>query len=359
MSACDDVAAVVLGGSNTDLVCMGAPQAAPGEMVGGRRFTVGPGGKSRNVAEMMGVYLGPDRVAFVGRTLAPAGDFAALDRLLADGDTAGDLLPYIYTLLAQVPVQALRRAGVVTGLMTFADFSGTAAGTAEIVVLESGENMIYSVAGVNAEFSPADVERAAPLLEAVGRRPGRGVLALALEIPFGTALRGAELAHQHGLTVILDPGGISKADELNRGGATPLDDLLRLVDVVKPNEQEAKILTGVDVSDDASAARAAQLLAERHGVRQTVITAGSRGAWHAAGGEVRFYPAYRPPQVVDTTGCGDQFMAVLCSHLAAGSGEASDALAHAVVAGALQAARSGIQPVGRREVEEHLQRYRR
>lgn len=359
MSPWDSVAAIVLGGSNTDLVCSGAPAASPGEMVGGRRFTIGPGGKSRNVAQMMGTYLGAGRAAFVGRTLAPAADFAALDRLFA-GDLAGaDIMPYVYSLLAQVPVVALRRAGVVTEWMKQVPFAGTAAGTAEIVVLASGENMIYSVAGVNAEFSAADVEAAAPAFEAAGRRASGGVLALALEIPFDTALRGAELAREHGLRVILDPGGITKSETLNRGRPVPLEELLRLVDVVKPNEHEAKILTGVEVTDEVSAARAARVLEEKYGVADTVITAGSRGAWHVAAGTLTTHPAYRPPKVVDTTGCGDQFMAVLASHLATEPGDVAAGLAHAMVAGALQAGRPGIEPVGRDDVEEHLLRYRK
>jgi len=349
----DKVVAVVLGGSNTDLIATGAARpAAPGEMLGASRFAIGPGGKSRNVAQMMGTYLGPGRVSFVGRTLAPHTDFASLDAVLADPRATADLLPHLYSLLAQVPLMALRRAGVLTDLMRQVPYAGTAAGVAEIVVLAGGENMIYSIAGVNAEFSPEDVATAAPLMAAVGRRGG-GVLPLALEIPYDTAAAGARLARQHGLTVIVDPGGMTKARELTRGQSATVSDILKQAHVVKPNEQEAELLTGVTVSDEASAGRAAEVLATRDGVRETIITAGARGAWHWCDGRITFHRAHVAGPAVDTTGCGDQFMAVLSAETALGSPREA-ALERAIVAGAIQATRPGIQPVRREEVEAQL-----
>lgn len=349
----DKVVAVVLGGSNTDLIVTGARQAAsPGEMIGASGFAIGPGGKSRNVAQMMGTYLGAGRVSFVGRTLLPHGDFAALDRLFADQEATADIMPQVYSLLAQVPLAALRRAGVLTDLVRQVPFAGTAGGVAEIVVLSGGENMIYSVAGVNAEFSPEDVALAGPLVEAVGRRGG-GVLPLALEIPFDTAVAGATLARQHGLTVIVDPGGMTKGVELSRGQKSTIGDVLKLAHIVKPNEQEAMLLTGVEVSDTASAARAAEVLAARDGVGEVIITAGARGAWYWRDGRITFQKAYSAGSTVDTTGCGDQFMAVFSAHLAGGSSR-EESLERAIVAGALQATRLGIQPVSRDEVDRHL-----
>ena len=72
----------------------------------------------------------------------------------------------------------------------------------------------------------------------------------------------------------------------------------------------------------------------------------------------RLGAAYRAGEVADATGCGDQFMAILCSHLATDPADMASALEHALVAAALQAARLGIQPVPRDEVFDHLARYR-
>jgi ribokinase len=54
----------------------------------------------------------------------------------------------------------------------------------------------------------------------------------------------------------------------------PLDaSLLGLVDYLKPNEHEAQQLTGIRVSDTATAIAAASAL-----VRTAIVTLGSRGA---------------------------------------------------------------------------------
>ena len=346
MNAYSGIIAIVPSGSNTDLVITGARMVAPGELSAGGKFTVGPGGKSRNVAQMMAAYLGPQRVAFLGRTLA-AESFAELDRLLS-GKAEGDLLPHVYSLLAQVPVAALERAGVVTDFLARVPYEGTAAGVAEILVSPSGENTIYLAPGVNAQFCPADIDAAEGLFKAVAQRGG-GIMPLALEIPLATAVHAARKARACGMAVVLDPGGIDAAGDYG--------EILSLAEVVKPNEHEARLLTGVEVSDDRSAGEAADVLAKEFGIARTVITAGSRGAWHCAAGEVAFYPAYRPGGVADTTGCGDQFLAILCSHLATGPGRLDEAFRHAIVASGLQAARVGIQPVTRDEVAEHLRRY--
>jgi len=343
----DNIIAIVPGGSNTDLVITGARMVAPGELSAGGRFTVGPGGKSRNVAQMMATYLGPQRVAFLGRTLA-AGSFDELDKVLS-GEVEGDLLPQVYSLLAQVPVAALERAGVVTDFLTRVAYAAAAGGVAEILVGPSGENTIYLAPGVNAQFCPADIDAAEVLFDAVGRNGGRAVMPLALEIPLATAVHAARKARAAGMTVVLDPGGIDAAGDYG--------EILSLAEVVKPNEQEARLLTGVAVSDESSAGEAAEVLAKEFGIARTVITAGSRGAWHCAAGAVAFYPAYRAGRAADTTGCGDQFLAVLCSHLATEPGRLDEAFRAAIVASGLQATRVGIQPVTRDEVAEHLPRY--
>ncbi|MBN2583086.1 MAG: bifunctional hydroxymethylpyrimidine kinase/phosphomethylpyrimidine kinase [Planctomycetes bacterium] len=375
-----DILAIVPGGSNTDLVISGARMVAPGKLSAGGRLTIGPGGKSRNVAQMMAAYLGPGRVAFLGRTLSapqypspltgevpPSGGGGGAMREQPNqraASSAGvtltrpcgppspvkggglasspdDLLPVVYSLLAQVPLAALRQAGVVTDFVRQVPYAGTAAGVAEILVSPEGENTIYLAPGVNAEFSPCDVDDAEPLFAAAKQRGG-AVMPLALEIPLATAAHAARKARDCGMTVVLDPGGIDAEGDYG--------EVLSLVDIVKPNEHEVRLLTGVSVDDDASAAEAADVLAKEYGIGCTIITAGSRGAWHAAGGRATFYPACRVKHVADTTGCGDQFMAVLCSRLAREPGSPDAAMREAVMAAALQATRPGIQPVAAEEV---------
>jgi ribokinase len=347
-----EIVAVVPGGSNTDVIVSPTHLVGPGELSWGGGLTIGPGGKSRNVAQMMAAYLGLGRVAFLGRTLAAPKGLGDLERRLSEAAGAGgsakveDLLPTVYCLLAQVPMAALEEAGVVTEHVLRTAYEGTAAGTALIPVDVSGENTIYVAPGLNDHFSPQDVAAAEPLVAEVAeqsvRRGERGVMALALEIRLETAVAAAKLARQHGMLVVLDMGGMQAGADYSP--------LLSLADVVKPNEHEARMLSGVEVHDTATASRAAKVLRERYGIGRLVITAGSGGSYVIENdGEARHHAAHILGAAVDTTGCGDQFMAVLCAELALG-GDLAAAIEPASRAAGMQAMRSGIQPVRRAEL---------
>jgi sugar/nucleoside kinase (ribokinase family) len=72
---------------------------------------------------------------------------------------------------------------------------------------------------------------------------------------------------------------------------------------LKANEAEMEMLTGLtDVH------QAAEVLAE-WGVKEVIITLGSKGSVIYTGNEFYTIPAYPPVAVVDATGCGDTYMA--------------------------------------------------
>src|SRR5438093_473126 len=77
------------------------------------------------------------------------------------------------------------------------------------------------------------------------------------------------------------------------------DVLLRLVDVLTPNETETQILTGLSIADNESAGRAAGALLAR-GVGATVLTLGARGALLAEAEQRIRVPGY-PVRPIDTT----------------------------------------------------------
>jgi ribokinase len=118
-----------------------------------------------------------------------------------------------------------------------------------------------------------------------------------------TAVR---LGHEAGCQVVLDPAP-----------PVPLpDELLGMVDVIKPNEDEAEVLTGIQARHRASARTAAQKLLGR-GVGAVAVQAGDEGnllVWH--GGEC-FLPNL-PVNSIDETGAGDAFAAALAVQLAEG-----------------------------------------
>lgn len=322
----DQVKAVFIGGLNTDIIATGVSTLLQsGELTRSGKLVIGPGGKSRNMAQMMAVYCGRDIVAMVGRTSKD---------------------PYN---LWQVPCDALKKAGVITDYIKVMDMgeTGEFPGVALIPVNRKGENEIYCIPGINDDFCPADIDDAAPLFKSAAKNDG--ILAMSLELPLETAVYATKMAIALGLKVVVDPGGIEKGIDY-----APL--LKNAIYLLKPNEHEAEILTGIAVKDMASAGRAAEIFFAM-GIQNVCVTHGSKGAYLFTGRNKIHLPASQKPEAgqCDQTGCGDQTMAVLCSEIISGR-DLTDACRIAMIAGALQYSRIGIQPVTRAEVEQYIQR---
>lgn len=77
---------------------------------------------------------------------------------------------------------------------------------------------------------------------------------------------------------------------------------LKYIDILKVNEHEAAVLTGL-TDYKAAAARLAEW-----GVKEVLLTLGSEGSLIHADGQYYQIPAYPPRDVVDATGCGDTYM---------------------------------------------------
>ncbi len=311
---------IVVGGLNTDIVAAGVDELlGPGELSRSGEILIGPGGKSSNIARMSARLLGRERVFMIGKT-------------------SKDLFG-----LWEVPVKALREAGVITDHVLVEDQakSGKFPGIALIPVNRSGQNQIYCIPGINDDFRPEDVDRADCLFKEAS---DEGILVLTLEMPLDTAAHAIRKAGESGLRVVLDPGGISPTQDVEA--------LLQAgVYCIKPNEHEAKILTGVEVVDLPSAERAARNLLDR-GVRNVLITHGSQGAYlfNADRADQIPVPPFSMETETDETGCGDQATAVLCSETLRGR-PIDEAARAAVYAGTLQFHRRGIQPVHPEELE--------
>ncbi len=78
---------------------------------------------------------------------------------------------------------------------------------------------------------------------------------------------------------------------------------LGFVDILKANEHEAEVLTGL------SDMRQAAIQLADWGVKEVILTLGSEGSLIYADGQFYEIPAYVPTEVVDATGCGDTYMA--------------------------------------------------
>jgi ribokinase len=293
----------VCGSLNMDLVIRAPRLPERGETVTGGVFATYPGGKGANQA-VAAARLGAS-VAMVG---AVGGD--AFGRQLRDG---------------------LAHDGV--DIAHVETLEGEATGVALITVDPAGQNTIVVAPGANGRLDAAHVARAR------GRIAAARVLLLQLEVPVAAVAEAADLAHQAGAWVILDPAPAP---------AAPLPDrLLRLVDVVNPNEVEARALTGIAVDDEAGARRAAERLLAL-GCRAAVIKLGARGAFVAAGAAAGGEPTFTmipgiPVAAVDTTAAGDAFAGALGVALAGGR-SVPEAARFANVAAAISVMRPGAQP---------------
>ena len=298
---------LVVGSSNTDLIIKAARIPKPGETILGGEFARAAGGKGANQA-VAAARAGGD-VTFIARVGRDANGDAARAGFAADG----------------INVKSVIRD------------PSRPSGVALILVDQHGENSIAVASGANDKLSPADVRRAKPAF----RRAQ--IVLLQLETPLPTVVASAELAAAAGVRVVLNPAP-----------AWPLPaQLLKRIYLLTPNESEAELLTGVAVTDEATATRAADNLLAR-GVENVIITLGARGAFVAGKNLRQFIPGFKV-RAVDATGAGDIFNGALVVALAEGR-SLLEAASFASAAAAISVTRFGAQPSVpmRREIEAML-----
>lgn len=310
---------IVPGALNTDIIAIGVPYLpGDGEDLYARELIITAGGKARNIAEMIAVLTGPGTVAMLSRT---------------SRDPFG---------LWKPPMKALDAVGVNTDYVFVADYAendtlpNTLPGIALVTVDTTGRRNASIYNAILADFSAADIDRASSLLKAAERNSG--FLVLTLEIPMKTAVYAISLAASLGIKVILDPGGL-------RHDAV-LDDLFdQPIYLIKPNEHEAKLLSGIDVTGHESATHAAAILRDR-GAENVLITHGAQGGYLIGDGisEHIPVPTSAPVGQADATGCGDQVTAAVCASLCDGATLPS-AARFGIAAGTLQFSRVGVQPL--------------
>ncbi|MEF9880341.1 MAG: carbohydrate kinase family protein [Clostridia bacterium] len=97
------------------------------------------------------------------------------------------------------------------------------------------------------------------------------------------------------------------ADPVSTKKSVRLADAVSKLLVMKPNRGEASLLTGVDIQSDADLPAAAQAFFGL-GLRNVLISLGEDGVYFDDGRERGILPCY-PTELVNTTGCGDAFIA--------------------------------------------------
>ncbi|EKO3675193.1 ribokinase [Vibrio metschnikovii] len=298
---------VVLGSVNADHVLQVPTFPRPGETLHGRNYQVIPGGKGANQA-VAAARLKAD-IGFIACVGDDAFGIESCERFKLDGmDIRG------------VKVQADCPTGI-----------------AMIQVSDHGENSICLSAEANDRLTAEAIEDDLPSIRAAS------YLLMQLETPIDGIIKAAQVAKQAKTNVVLNP---APARELPSS-------LLSCVDVITPNETEAQVLTGITVTDDASAQQAATVL-HQQGIEIVIITLGAKGVWLSENGRGQLIPGFRV-SATDTTAAGDTFNGAFVTGLLENMPlESAIKFAHA--AAAISVTRFGAQTSipTRQEVDEFL-----
>ncbi len=287
---------LVIGSSNTDMTIKADRLPAPGETILGGEFVMGRGGKGANQA-VAASRLGGD-VTFVCKVGKD--------------------------LFGKESVESYKRETIDTEHILYSERSS---GVALIMVAEDGENCISVASSANDDFSVEDVESLRGLI------CSSDYLILQLEIPVTSVARAAQIAHEAGVYVILNPAPAVNLPEA----------LFHNIDLITPNQTELALLTGVKDDNRAAAKKIIEM-----GVHSIVMTMGSRGC--AIVNEKDFIQIDAcKVKAVDATAAGDTFCGALCVALAEG---------HTLVEAAQFATKASALTVQRRGAQESIP-YRR
>ena len=301
---------LVVGSANMDIYVMTSHLPEPGETVIGKSYLMTVGGKGANQA-VAACKLGA-KVLMVGKV----GDDAFGHQIL-------DTLKFyeVDTRYFQID-------------------KSVDSGMAMVIVDAQPQNVIAVTPGANMCLSFSDIDRAKNDLCSAA------VVLAQLEVPLEVVERAAEIVGQGDGLFILNPAS-----------AVPLSkNILKKVDILTPNQTEAKLLTGIE-TDTLDGAESAGKKLISMGVKKVVITLGEKGAIIIRDGFVDFVPAYNIKDAVDPSGAGDAFMGGLAVALAKGM-DLKDATKYGNLIGGLSTRKQGAMPSlpSLQEVENYLYR---
>ncbi len=286
----------ILGIYAADLAFTAQRQPVMGETLLGSRFAMGPGGKGSN--QSVAAARAGAKVTFISKV---------------GKDAFGDVALAMYA-----------KEGIATRVPQDEKHS---TGAAYIFLEEgTGANAIIVVPGAAGQVGIADVNAANDVLSSCA------VFMTQLETPLAVAVHALKVAKAAGAITIFNPAPAAVLD----------DAIYHYCDYATPNESEASMLTGVAVTDLASARKAADVLLAK-GVGCALITLGGQGSLLHDAKQSLHIPIFNAGKVIDTTGAGDAFNGGFAAALARGETPEKAALFGSAVAG-ISVTRPGTAP---------------
>ena len=252
-------AIVVIGSSNMDMVVGAEKIPVTGQTVLGGAFKMVPGGKGANQA-VAAAKLG--------------GNVYFIAKLGKD-------------VFGEKSLVHFRKTGVKTEFVS--RDTRNSSGVALICVDKNGQNIIIVAPGANGDLSKKDVLKAGSIIAKAS------CVVLQLEIPMKTVEFSIRLANKLKIPVILNPAPAKKIP----------NSILKLVDIINPNETETEIITGIKLKNEKDYKEAAAILRKK-GVKTAIITLGSKGVYVDSTEFRGLVPAFKV-KPVDTVAAGDAF----------------------------------------------------
>jgi ribokinase len=286
---------VVVGSINMDIVAVTSQYPAHGETLFGENMKILSGGKGANQAT----------------TCAKLGK-----RVKLIGAIGQDAFGH------EIERSLLKNNVNTSSLKHVADHS---TGCALITVDATAENTMLVIKGANDHLTKEDIDHCFSTVT------DSAVLLVQMEIPEVAVLQSMKRAKEKNMFIILDPApaeGVTK-------------EALIYADLITPNLQETKVLTGIDVNSKESAYEAGTYFEKHFGVKKSIIKMGDKGALVYQNGETFFIEPIAV-KAIDTVGAGDSFAGALACAIADGETIESAAKFASIVA-AMKVTKMGAQ----------------
>ena len=195
-------------------------------------------------------------------------------------------------------------------------------GMAVICADSTGKSRLYGIPGANMTL-------AADGMQEILKEEKPDMVLMQLEMPMQTAIETFQIAKTLGIPVFLDGGPTMKV---------PLEKFREIM-IISPNEAETFAITGIQVTDTATAHRAAEYIFQNAAPQYVILKLGEHGAYLYDGEHGELYPALKT-KAVDSTAAGDTFNAAICFRLCQGESIAKS-IAFANAAAAITVSRKG------------------